>query len=477
MIQLFEEDYNLVKKGITIGTDVSSASDSTAGYYDGNVYINSNTLDVWKLINDVWTLQGNLKGIQDVRSVPSTQDAGNNVIMFEMTDGTIKSFNIKNGSKGSAGASVNGVVDNGDGTFYFTLSDGTVTGSVATIRGLQGPIGPVGPQGNPGRDVTSITMSGSGKQHPVTANYSDGTQQIIGIINDGQDGAGTGNMRWETYEKSQSAQTGIVDNARALSDGSNIIPMGSVAVKSSTLAGYGILDAYTVNDVDLELAKKLEKPSHDGTAGQALVTDGNGNVSWATVTPTQYIDDVSTDFDVTNKKLSLSNALSTKITHIDDSDAYDETKADYVQGQLVIYNNEVYKAKLATTPAGSIGNTTYWEKTSMGKEFSVLNNNLNGEDITDKCTQSISWDRLQVIKQGKVLHVTGRTGSTSVPTETILLQLPYTLKKAIYVPSVYYDGSNFKVTQMYANPSGQIKTNSGSEQTKYACVSMSVMID
>ena len=95
----------------------------------------------------------------------------------------------------------------------------------------------------------------------------------------------------------------------------------------------------------------------------------------------QYIEDSSTDFDVTNKKLSLSNALSTKLTHIDESDAYDETKADYVQGQSVIYNNEVYKAKLATTPAGSIGNTTYWEKTSMGKEFSVLNNKLDANTI------------------------------------------------------------------------------------------------
>ena len=76
MIQLFEEDYNLVKRGINVGTAVTSASSSTAGYYDGNLYINSATLDVWECNGSVWIRQGNLKGIADITETISPVDGG-----------------------------------------------------------------------------------------------------------------------------------------------------------------------------------------------------------------------------------------------------------------------------------------------------------------------------------------------------------------------------------------------------------------
>ena len=53
MIELFEEDYTLVNKGISVGTDVTGGQSSTEGYSDGNVYINSSTLDIYKLIENV----------------------------------------------------------------------------------------------------------------------------------------------------------------------------------------------------------------------------------------------------------------------------------------------------------------------------------------------------------------------------------------------------------------------------------------
>lgn len=75
-------------------------------------------------------------------------------------------------------------------------------------------------------------------------------------------------------------------------------------------------------------------------------------------------------------KIDLGERVTTKLQHVDESDVYDNTKSDYAENQLVIYNNEVYKAKQSTTPTDSITNTTYWEKTSIGKELSALNSKL-----------------------------------------------------------------------------------------------------
>ena len=50
------------EKVLTIGTDVTSTSSSVTGYFDGSVYINNNTWDVWKCTGTAWALQGNIKG-------------------------------------------------------------------------------------------------------------------------------------------------------------------------------------------------------------------------------------------------------------------------------------------------------------------------------------------------------------------------------------------------------------------------------
>ena len=105
MIELFEEDYNLVKDGVGLGTAVSSSSSSTTGFSDGAVYINNSTWHIFKLEGTAWSDKGTIKG--------------------------------------DTGASVVSATDNGDGTFYLTLSDGTVTSNIATIQGIQGNMEPL----------------------------------------------------------------------------------------------------------------------------------------------------------------------------------------------------------------------------------------------------------------------------------------------------------------------------------------------
>lgn len=250
MIELFEEDYNLVKDGVGVGTVISSVTDPTTGFSDGAVYINSSSWELFKLEGTAWSLKGVIKGDQ--------------------------------------GESVVNSVDNGDGTFYLVLSDGSRTANIATIQGLQGPQGPQGIQGDTGpqgRSVTSMTMTGTGKQHPVIATYSDGVSQTLGIIQDGADGQGTGDMSKATYDPNDH---GYVDAAAALTDGTNIMPYSTVANKadsSTTLAGYGITDAYTKTQTN---DRFVAKPDSSITAGKVPISDGSSGYTWETHADATY---------------------------------------------------------------------------------------------------------------------------------------------------------------------------------------------
>lgn len=62
MVELFEEDYNLTKNTISIGTSVTGPTSSIVGYTDGNVYVNSSTWDVYQCDGTKWVLKGNIKG-------------------------------------------------------------------------------------------------------------------------------------------------------------------------------------------------------------------------------------------------------------------------------------------------------------------------------------------------------------------------------------------------------------------------------
>lgn len=301
MIELFEEDYNLVKDGVGVGTDVSSSSSSTTGFSDGAVYINNSTWHLFKLEGTAWADKGVIQGTQ--------------------------------------GESVTGAVDNGDGTFYLTLSDGTRTGDIATIQGIQGPTGPQGPAGSTGpagRSVTSITMSGTGKSHPVTATYSDGSTQLVGTVQDGADGQGTGDMSKATYDPNNH---GYVDAAAGVTDGTNTLTYATLNGKAdaaTTLAGYGITDAYTKTEAD---NKFMDLPAASVTSGKVATSDGSGGFTWATPSSgvTTYAALTDTDvsgaatgsymkYDGTNTKWVVDNDLKSKVQNLDSNGNIDYSK-------------------------------------------------------------------------------------------------------------------------------------------------------
>lgn len=298
MIELFEEDYNLVKDGVGVGTAISSTSDPTTGFSDGAVYINSSTWELFKLEGTAWSLKGVIQGTQ--------------------------------------GESVTGAVDNGDGTFYLTLSDGSRTGDIATIQGIQGPQGPqgnTGAAGPAGRSVTSMTMSGTGKQHTIIATYSDATTETVGIVNDGADGSGTGDMSKATYDPNDH---GYVDKAAGVTDGTNVLTYANLNGKANaatTLAGYGITDAYSKTDAD---GKFMQLPANTVTNGKVATSNGSGGFTWETPASgvTTYAALTDTDvagaatgsypkYNSTTSKWEVDNDLKNKVQNLDSNGKID----------------------------------------------------------------------------------------------------------------------------------------------------------
>lgn len=323
MIELFEEDYNLVKDGVGVGTVISSVSDPTTGFSDGAVYINSNTWELFKLEGVAWSLKGVIQGTQ--------------------------------------GESVTGAVDNGDGTFYLTLSDGSRTGDIATIQGIQGPQGPQGATGSAGpagRSVTSMTMSGTGKQHTIIATYSDATTEVVGIVNDGADGSGTGDMSKATYDPNDH---GYVDKAAGVTDGTNVLTYANLNGKANaatTLSGYGITDAYTKTETD---NKFMQLPAAAVTNGKVATANGSGGFTWETPASgvTTYAALTDTDvsgaaansymkYDNANSKWIVDNDLKNKVQNLDSNGKLDYSKLTGTPtigtGSLVIDQNGVIAA-------------------------------------------------------------------------------------------------------------------------------------
>lgn len=177
---------------------------------------------------------------------------------------------------------------------------------------------------------------------------------------------------------------GYVDQAAALTDGTNTMPYSSVANKAdkaTTLAGYGIANAYTKSEANTLLGTKITEPDADGTAGQALITDGNGGRSWGDVD--SLVKSVeSTEFAVSGAgKLSLNTDVADAIDDIANKADRDQiTSASdvwvtphtggYKVGDIVIHNNTIYECITAQAQGSEVSPTaasgsTYWTASSV----------------------------------------------------------------------------------------------------------------
>ena len=202
---------------LSSGTEVNSTNSYLSGYVTNDLYLNTNTWDVWKCTNDsgsAWILLGNIKG-----QVGPKGDTGDQGIQ---------------GIQGPKG-------DTGD------------TGAQG-IQGVQGPkgdtgdTGPQGPTGPTGYSPT-ITATKTGRVLHIVINDVNGTREYD--IYDGESGTGTGDMLKSVYDTDDD---GIVDLALNVVNADYLKKDGSVAAdkllvaRNSTATGlYSLANGDSVN--------------------------------------------------------------------------------------------------------------------------------------------------------------------------------------------------------------------------------------
>lgn len=130
---------NVSEAVLTIGTDVTSPTSSSTGFFEDSLYVNSNTWDLWKCTGtDTWSLEGNIKG-ETGNGIASITKTSTNVLVdtytILFTDGTHTTFDVTNGKSivSIAKTSTSGLVD----TYTITFNDTTTTTFTVT-NGIDG---------------------------------------------------------------------------------------------------------------------------------------------------------------------------------------------------------------------------------------------------------------------------------------------------------------------------------------------------
>lgn len=98
---------------LTTGTAVTSPSSSSTGFYDGSLYLNTDTFELWKCTGvNTWASQGILKGDpgadgadgKGITSIAKTATSGLvDTYTITYTDGTTSTFTVTNGEDGANG--------------------------------------------------------------------------------------------------------------------------------------------------------------------------------------------------------------------------------------------------------------------------------------------------------------------------------------------------------------------------------------
>ena len=420
MIQLFEEDYNLVKRAVTIGTDINSASDPTTGYYDGNLYINSNTLDIWETDGIVWTKKGNLKGITDITEVTNPDDGGLNVINVLLTDGTTKTFTVKNGQKGKDGKDgVDGTdgKDGADGKSIANISLASTSGNVKTYDVLldDGTKTPTG---------FSVEDGASSYLHIRYSSSFDGTGMVttptdatvyIGILVStssvaptnpslynwvrfiGKSGTGSGDMLSTDYA---TKYPNTVDKAAALYDGTDEILANQLMKKS-------VYDADGDGVVDLaKAANKALNANNAEVADNATHATNADNVGNANTSLLEKLSDSSGKLNYNGNALMLEAAQLANQAKV--GEFVVNQKSNNVK-ELALHSNITTKlSKVGEQILGTVsGNTATFTDAKIGSTTETYLSEVYCSDSARYIkSQSVSGNTLTVTFDDSVVGTT-----------------------------------------------------------------------
>lgn len=151
---------------LTTGTDVTSPSSSSTGFYDDSLYLNTDTFELWKCTGvNTWASQGILKGEagddgNGIVSIAKTSTSGLvDTYTITYTNGDTDTFTVTNGEDGANGNkwyrgtgisgkaalptvyTNSGVADANSGDMFLNPSEGAVyscvTGGIPTVATWQ----------------------------------------------------------------------------------------------------------------------------------------------------------------------------------------------------------------------------------------------------------------------------------------------------------------------------------------------------
>ena len=87
---------------ISAGTDITSPTSSSTGYFEDSLYINTDTCDLWKCTGtNAWVLVGNIRGI-GITSIDKTGTSGLvDTYTITFSDGSTQTYTVTNGADGN----------------------------------------------------------------------------------------------------------------------------------------------------------------------------------------------------------------------------------------------------------------------------------------------------------------------------------------------------------------------------------------
>lgn len=200
---LFDESTNtlyLTSGGKTIGTGVKVASD--------NIELDQLSDEVLQYIQNT---VGDAVGIQSIATTESTADGGSNTVKITLTDGTTKTFAVRNGSKGSTGATGPQGQTGPQGP-QGPKGDKGDTGSTGATgatgpQGPKGDVGNTGPKGDTGVGIDTIqqttTSTADNGVNVVTVTLENGDKSTFAVRNGSKGSTGPQGPKGDTGDPGQ----------------------------------------------------------------------------------------------------------------------------------------------------------------------------------------------------------------------------------------------------------------------------------
>lgn len=339
-------------KAMGVGTDISSPTSSSTGYVAGNLYLNNSTWDLWQCIGtDSWVNKGNIKGETGVKGA----DGINYYIHIRYSD---KYDGTGFTASPTASSEYMGVYYGTSQTAPTNKQDYQWTSYVGA-SGTSAYVHIMYSENADGTGFVSIPTplckyigfySGPLSSPPANKSYYTWSEYV------GKSGTGSGDMTAAEY--APSGIYGKVDNA---------------------------IKADIVGNAITAVLEKLSDVS-----GQ-LNYDGNPVGS-------DYINSVSNEFNVNNKKLSLANSIITKLSKLNSDGTInsDNVKLNQILGTV--------SGNKATFTDAKIGSSTSYlsEVYCSDSARYIKSQSVSGNTLTVTFDDSVAGTTcvLQLFKKG-----------------------------------------------------------------------------